>query len=201
MFLKNKLSLKILFSITIYFVVGAQQKSPIVQLRSNPDGAEIFLDSLFIGKTPFDITSEGIKLRHLLIVYPSMRQWNKIIKADTIKGDSSRIYFYDFSQFLTNEISESNVFRLSDVNQELQDGRKLNSRIAIGAASVMISSGAIAAYFKNRANEKFDLYQRFRRQEDLDKTNQLDKYSAVSLVLTEISFAVLVYILLDGNLF
>lgn len=68
---------------------------------------------------------------------------------------------------------------------------------------VMLSSavifGASAAYFKMKADKTYDNYLAEKKNSLLDKTNNYDTISAVSLGLLEVNIAAIVYFLLDDN--
>lgn len=63
----------------------------------------------------------------------------------------------------------------------------------------MVIAGVAAAYFKHQANAHFDNYQRTGSAAALDDTKRFDGYSAVSLVVAQISFGALAYFLLTGE--
>lgn len=63
----------------------------------------------------------------------------------------------------------------------------------------MVIAGLAAAYFKHQANTHFDTYRRTGSAAALDDTKRYDGYSAVSLVVAEISFGALAYFLLTGE--
>lgn len=68
----------------------------------------------------------------------------------------------------------------------------------ITAAGVVVS-GVAAAYFKHQATKSFDNYRATGNPSSLDKTHRYDDYSAVSLVITQASFAFLTYLLLSSE--
>jgi hypothetical protein len=67
------------------------------------------------------------------------------------------------------------------------------------SAAGMVVSGVAAAYFKHQANAHFDTFRRTGNAASLEDTRRYDGYSAASLVVTQISFAVLAYLLLTGE--
>jgi hypothetical protein len=60
----------------------------------------------------------------------------------------------------------------------------------------MILSGVTSAYFKDQANKEFDRYLQSKNPSSLSTTNRLDREAAISLVISQISFVVLSYLLL-----
>jgi hypothetical protein len=77
----------------------------------------------------------------------------------------------------------------------LRKGSKDLAKIAAG--STMVLSGVFAAYFKGKANRTFDSYLTTSNPGDLNLTRYYDSMSAYSLVISEVSFAVLAYLLLS----
>jgi hypothetical protein len=67
------------------------------------------------------------------------------------------------------------------------------------AAAGIIVSGIAAAYFKDQATKSFETYRITGNESALRKTQRYDDYSAVSLVLTQVSFGFLTYLLLSGE--
>ena len=65
------------------------------------------------------------------------------------------------------------------------------------SASTMIASGVLSAYLKDRANGDFDQYLRTNDPALLSSTRRLDRQAAISLVVTQLSFALLTYLLLS----
>ncbi|MEX1139801.1 MAG: PEGA domain-containing protein [Bacteroidota bacterium] len=63
----------------------------------------------------------------------------------------------------------------------------------------IVVSGVAAAYFKHQATKNFDNYRATGNPSALDKTRRYDDYSAVSLVITQASFAFLTYLLLSSE--
>ena len=74
---------------------------------------------------------------------------------------------------------------------------RLHDWPAFVAASVMIASGVLSAYFKVQANHNFDSYSNTGNNALLSKTHTQDRISGTALVVTEVSFAVLSYLLLS----
>jgi hypothetical protein len=61
----------------------------------------------------------------------------------------------------------------------------------------MIVSGVTSAYLKDQANKEFDRYLVSKNPASLSTTNRLDRGAAISLVISQISFVVLSYLLLS----
>jgi hypothetical protein len=65
------------------------------------------------------------------------------------------------------------------------------------AASSMIVSGVLSAYWKNQANHDFDLYNTTKDPALLSSTQHYDNLSGITIVLSHLSFALLAYLLLS----
>jgi hypothetical protein len=61
----------------------------------------------------------------------------------------------------------------------------------------MIVSGVTSAYLKDQANKKFDDYLLTNNPASLSTTNRLDRGAAISLVISQVSFVILSYLLLS----
>lgn len=61
----------------------------------------------------------------------------------------------------------------------------------------MIVSGVLSAYLKDQANREFDRYLQSRDPAQLTSTRRLDRASAITLAISQVSFAVLTYLLLS----
>jgi hypothetical protein len=67
----------------------------------------------------------------------------------------------------------------------------------IAAGTSMVVSGIVAAYFKDQANKKFAAYLATGDAAKLDATHSFDKNSNTAFVFTQLSFALLSYILVS----
>lgn len=65
------------------------------------------------------------------------------------------------------------------------------------SGATMIVSGVLSAYFKDKANRDFDSYTQSNDPTLLSSTQRLDRWAAISLVISQLSFAVLAYFLLS----
>ena len=69
--------------------------------------------------------------------------------------------------------------------------------MAYAAASTMIVSGVLSAYWKNQANHDFDVYNTTKDPALLSSTQHYDNLSGITIVLSHLSFALLAYLLLS----
>lgn len=71
--------------------------------------------------------------------------------------------------------------------------------ITISSGAGMVVFGVAAAYFKDRANKQFDRYSLTNDPSYLSSTHRYDRLSLISLIVTQATFAILVYSLLSDN--
>lgn len=69
-------------------------------------------------------------------------------------------------------------------------------RLYLTGATAIIS-GATAAYFKIKADDRYQAYQLRGEQALLSETNRLDAVSAVALIATQVSLGLFTYFILS----
>ncbi len=91
----------------------------------------------------------------------------------------------------------------SGVSSQLSDVLGVNGAIpgdhmmTYASGATMIVSGVASAIMKDRANRNFDSYLQSNNATDLSATRRLDRWAAATLIVSQISFAVLAYFLLS----
>ncbi len=240
-------------------IVAAQEgEHASLTLETNPSGADVFIDSSYIGKTPLVDHRLAPGVHVLRLFYPSALTWHAIAKSETLHvaagsrivrhvelGTFARIVsdpaggkvFFDGLELGRTPLVLRNLHPLKGevviekegyVPQRIDlgfspvpfivklqaesetltstQGEILPADHMLGAsdhwltyasASSMIVSGVVSAYLKNKANSDFDRYLLTKDPAYLASTRRLDTWAAASLVVTQISFAVLTYILLS----
>lgn len=229
-----------------------------LKLLSVPSGAEVFLDSAFIGRTPIDRQVIPHGRHRVKVIYPSASAWNAVAREETLEvspgAQVEKVFelgtvlslntvpagarvthqgvelgttpmFYRSLSPLTGELKlakpgyvpytvssqkdsiGSTPIRLRPIHQsEASDYAEVfasNSTFGrqdiwptVAAGSALLVSGVLAAYLKDQANSRFDEYVRTKDGGLLNSTNRLDRQSAAALIVSELSFAVLTYLLL-----
>lgn len=71
--------------------------------------------------------------------------------------------------------------------------------MTISSAAGMVVSGVAAAYFKDRANRRFEQYSTTNDPSLLSSTRRYDRLSLISLIVTQATFAILIYSLLSDK--
>ncbi|MCX6167847.1 MAG: hypothetical protein NTX65_00785 [Ignavibacteriales bacterium] len=161
-----------------------------VEIISNKDNALVFVDSVLIGKG--NVKTELTKGSHYLRMNESSLQWGKSEINDTlIITDCTRNYLFNY------EFKPENVPTINQSNFEFGKLKKVDTffssatfKILLGSAAVL---GGIAAYYKIRADKKYDDYVISKNQSTLDEVNRLDLYSGISFGLLQINFGYLIY--------
>lgn len=135
-------------------------------VNTKPQDAEVYIDSLFYGYTPF-------KLK--LMYKPQFLQ----LKLTGYKETT----FY-----LANHINFNKEILLESLGKE---PRKTFNKYKYIALTTMIANGVLSTYYKQLANKYF--YKKNKDQSDYQKIRKYDNYSAVFTIGMEISFGIFVY--------
>lgn len=237
-------------------VPAANDSLASISIVTTPVGADIYVDTVFIGKSPLRNVSMA-KGRHLLkAYYPSVFSWNPRIVVDSMEvveganpekqvlmgtylrvhtdpagstvtvgggiAGSTPLYLQSpgilqENLFISKPGFDTLVVPVGEQNAGYIRAR-LNPKAGLprgtvpGVASgspttdhwltyasggTMIGSGVLSAYLKDRANKEFDRYMISKDPGSLSLTRKLDKGAAAALVVSQISFVILAYILLS----
>jgi hypothetical protein len=65
------------------------------------------------------------------------------------------------------------------------------------ASGATIAAGSIAAYFKIKADNRYEEYLSRGDPGTLDRVHEFDRYSAIALLTSELSFVIFSYLLLS----
>ena len=235
----------------------ADDSSGTVSILTTPAGADVYVDSMFLGKSP--VRSIPVKQgRHMVrAYYPSVFSWKSLSVVDSIDVAQGRslkkhvlmgtvlrvqadppgstvtlggalagtapLYLqspeilhedilisklgYDTLVIPFGELSRSFIHvRLHPRPGSLRDlsaGGIVSSTpttdhwLTYASGATMIASGVVSAYLKDRANRAFDSYMITKDAGGLSATRRLDTGAAAALAVSQISFAILAYILLS----
>ena len=151
-------------------------------VRSVPAGASVLYDGKQLGVTPLIFKSTSA------ISGPLLLQKEHFEPVTLDLSDSSRLFVALKSMGGTHEPPPEVL---------IEEHGKMTPRLwaTYGSALGMVGSGILAAYFKDRANKKFDLFLSTQKSSYLSSTRRLDRQSAIALAATEICFVVLSYLL------
>jgi hypothetical protein len=251
-----------LFVLACFAAVG-RAHSPadslgVLSVSSDPAGADVYLDSLYVGKTPIREYALPEGSYRLKIYYPSVFAWDAVSREDTVGisaqrrsekvvelGTVLRVQSVPEGGSVTyrgNDLGVTPLFLTSPVqlrgeivvqkegfvpqrlaidgnenvslavrlqpeqgrpgllpSDVLAESRAIGPShwLAYASGTTMIVSGVVSAYLKDQANRKFDQFLVTRDPALLASTRTLDREAAASLILTQISFALLSYLLLS----
>lgn len=250
------ISLLALCSVAVAQVRPADDSLASVSIVTTPAGADVYVDSIFVGKSPLRNISIT-KGRHFIrAFYPSVFSWNPLIVVDSLEamqgsstekqivlGTHLRVQTDPAGStvtiggtiagttplyLLSPELIRENLFIsmpgydtlvvpigdqsagtvVAKLSPRAGSLRGTAPGVATGSPTsdhwltyasggAMIGSGVLSAYLKDRANREFDRYLNTNDPGTLSLTRRLDKGAAAALAVSQISFAVLVYILLS----
>jgi hypothetical protein len=226
-------------------------------INSVPSEAEVYLDTVWIGVTPIQLSNISVGFHQVRIVYPSLKAWNATVRKETVYVAPNRVtnFNFDISTPMTlhsipsgadiflhriklgstplsytllkgpdtlwlqkdgfesialvigNLEATKSFVRLNpifptqsnalDVLQSNGKGWTNKTWLMVSSAAAMIVSGVLAAYFKEEANHNYNNYVLTHDPAMINSANRLDKQSSIALVITQISFGMLVFTLLS----
>jgi len=230
-----------------------------VSVVTEPSGSDVYIDSMYVGKSPIEHFGVAPGAHTIRAFYPSVFAWNAVsteqrfettgtenqVKRLTM-GEVLRIHSnppesmvrigntelgmtplyaripsphagdlvvqkdgYDSLKIALND-SGSGFLRLQLV--PASGSRPLGSAgdilgtngvissdhaLAYTSSAAMIVTGVASAYMKDRANRSYDSYLQTNNPSDLTTTRRLDRGALAALIVSQVSFAVLAYLLLS----
>ena len=255
----RRMSFIVLFamcSVAVAQIRPANDLLPSVTIVTTPAGADIYVDSVYVGKSPLRNFSVVQGSHFIKAFYPSVFSWNPLIVVDSLEvvpgansekqiilGTQLRVQTDPAGSTVTiggtiagttplylqlPGLVRENLF-ISKLGYDtlvvpIGDQHagsvvaKLNPRagfprgtisgvaggvpnsdqwLTYASGATMIGSGVLSAYLKDRANREFDRYMSTKDPGSLSATRRLDKGAAAALAVSQISFAILAYILLS----
>ncbi len=176
--------------------------------------AEPVIDSLSIQEGTTVSRSYGLARKHLILTSPSGAQ---VLLGDSVVGLTPLVIRGDWKHMevrkkgyasapLDGIMPERGIISLnlkeswdgepseSPIISSDEDGSSLRLYLS-GAATIL--SGATAAYFKVKADNKYSDYLRSGSNSALDEVNRLDTAAAIALVATQVSMGLFTYFILS----
>lgn len=153
----------------------------VLHVHSTPPGATVTAGGRVLGSTP--LYHRG---------------------AETLRG-AMRISREGYEDLVVDAAAPSKMFHLKPIREPAHADMTVESsadragvRLATYvSAAGMVVSGVTAAYFKHKADGRFAQYASTGNPRDLNATKKYDNYSGIALILTEVSFGLLTYLLLS----
>jgi hypothetical protein len=226
-------------------------------ILTDPPGADLFIDSMYVGKSPFKQSGIAEGTHRIKAFSPSVFSWNATVVEDTLRVVAGQlvekclvmaralsvqtepaggtvllngrpvgltpVYItgvpdlngnltiqkrgYDSLVVPVHEIKGGSLrlrLRPIDLTKNAPGNGDLRGPDLVAtdhwptyvSGITMIVSGVTSAILKDQANKEFDKYLLTKDPATLSNTNRLDRGAAISLVVSQISFVVLTYLLL-----
>jgi hypothetical protein len=172
-----------------------------VSLHSNPEGAEVYQDTMFLGKTPLVRVRVDEGERAFRLFYPGVGHWRAMTKVDsvTVRRRTEVTSLVDLNgstpygprmEYVPTMQTNPDLFMAAPAHG--------NSKLWMGyaAGATMVVSGVLSAYLKSKSDKDFDSYIATGDPGLLSSTQRLDRFAGMTLFVTEISLGVLIYLLL-----
>ncbi len=141
-------------------------------LDSNPQDAAVFHNDSLIGYTPILIKNDYEEL-----IIKKQGYFNYELNIDDYKN-----------KIFVNLIS---------LGQTSEQQKFFNTTLFKVLSGTAIALGAVTAYYKLKADDKFDEYKRSRNKQLLDETNRYDTISGITFAAMQINLGFLLYRLLS----
>lgn len=167
----------------------AQDCKAKVDVNTNNTQALVIIDSVLVGKG--NMKTELSQGSHIIRIQEAMYRWGQKEILDTIKiVDCTKplTFTYDFSP-VAEHANNLGFYKADGTNGE-NFFTSTTFKILIGSAAVL---GGISAYFKIKADKKYDEYLNTKNQSTLDEVDRLDLISGISFGLLQINFGYLIY--------
>ncbi len=158
----------------------------VANIYSLPSGADISEESRVMGTTPL-IYRQRLPAGVRIVV-------RKTGFEDLVLSDISGVSPIDPIRLQPVGIEHDS--RSPDLILEGYDESGLNGTLVYATAGTMIVSGALAAYLKETGNRRFDEYLRTNDPSLLQSTRRYDRAAGVALAITQVTLAVLSYLVL-----
>jgi hypothetical protein len=153
-----------------YFIIGkldSTEKVKEVLLNSSPQDAYVFYKDSLIGNTPLFVQS--------------------IFKNVTLRKNG-----YDDINILFSDITPGKIFSMNYNGQEKEKSFFEKDIFKILTAGIVVL-GATTAYFKLKADNKFEEYEFSGNSRLLDETRKYDLISGITFTALQINFGFLLY--------
>ncbi|MBE0645860.1 MAG: hypothetical protein IH600_17395 [Bacteroidetes bacterium] len=173
----------------------AQDREPpmtgLVNLSSEPSGADIFAGDSLIGRTPMRVQSA--MLDSISVWYPSRTAWNAQVLRPEVEGPDAgvgvRLLRFDARELFVGIPAGS--ARVQD------NGLRIPPADVLLPAGVGLAAGVLAVILKQKGDAIYDDYLRTGDESLLSQTKKYDIYAGVSLALLQFGLGYFIYRLFD----
>jgi hypothetical protein len=175
--------------------VIAQDREPpmmgLVELESEPSGAEIFVGDSLLGKTPMRV--QLMLIDSIAVWYPSRDAWNaQVLRPDKDgpkAGEGVRLLRFNAQELFLGAPAGSAMKR--------QQTLRLPSSDVLIPAGFGLAAGIAAVIFKQKADALYNDYVQTGDYSLLSQTKKYDIYAGVSLALLQFGLGYFIYRLFD----
>lgn len=169
--------------------VVAQDCKAKVNVNTNNTQAIVFIDTMMVGKG--NVQTELSLGTHVIRIKEAMYKWGQKEIVDTVSiADCTKPLTFDYN--FTSEKEQPTNLDIYKV-----DGKNGKSfftsttfKLLLGSAAVL---GGVAAYYKIKADSKYDEYLKSKDVSMLNEVDRLDLISGISFGLLQINFGYLIY--------
>jgi hypothetical protein len=159
----------------------------VLTLSTKPSGASVFWGNRQLGTTPLFYRSANPLTGTLLIKKEGFEPAEVLLAPDASLPPPIEL------KPLNNDLMET----LPEVLPPDHLNGTSPRWATYAAASTMILSGVLSAYWKDQANRDFDQYTVTKNPALLASTERLDRRSGIAITVSHLSFALLAYLLLS----
>ncbi|NUM80216.1 PEGA domain-containing protein [bacterium] len=170
-------------------------------VNSYPHDASIVAGGIMLGKTPMPLELSRYKNQSLALQKSGYDDFNFLVTDSAIQKSSIWITLDPKDPYASNH--HDNEFK-TEAWKERGIGKNKNWLIITSVLG--ITSGGIAAYYKNKADNAFEKAKRARRTGDRDlqaklenRTEKYDRYSTIGFIGLQINLGAAVYFLLKAK--
>jgi len=199
-----------LAAVTVLTVPPAQATLPRqgadtsnVTILANVDSAIVIIDSVRAGVTPLHLGSIVPGLHRISLFHPDLANWLTGSVRDTfsVTSGETRLLKYTIPVFGDTSLARSPVIRPQNLGSDpvFQNSSVFNSgptKLYIAGGATVVT-GVAAAYFKIKADNRYDEFLGTDNVLLRNESKKLDTAAAFFLVATQIGLAFFIYYLLS----
>ena len=177
--------------------------SSSITVLANFDSAAVFIDSIFVGVTPLHMDTLSAGIHQIRLFHPDQANWLTGSVRDTfsIHERESRVLMYTLPVFGDTSGGKSLVLRPQKLGPEsvFQNAYQFSSgslRLYLSGGAAVLS-GVAAAYFKIRADNRYNDFLVSNDALLRSESKNLDTTAALFLVATQVGLALFIYYLMS----
>jgi hypothetical protein len=188
-------------------VHGTAQEKSWISVRSDSGSFDVYVDTVMIGKSSLDSISITPGTHVLRFVQPETRSWYQVPVVETVTVVAGEHLKRTIEKSRTLNPPSSFLIQprekfLNDSGsvvpaRALANGLPSNNLPLYLTSSAAVVSGAVAAYFKIKADNLYDEFERTGDNSALDDVKTYDTVSGIALGVCEINLGLLTYLLLS----